>query len=117
MADGFLVRVAAVCDRIARQTAELAATARKGGMVATAAMAQSAADVLARLAFDAAKDEPVPPSRVSEEAADCSKVLRQVGRDLELMDGAEALSKQAQSAAAELSRVSRDALSRTQPIE
>jgi hypothetical protein len=115
MADGFLVRVAAVCDRIARQAAELADAARTGGMSVTSAMAQNVADVLARLAFDAAKDEPVAPSRISEEAADCSKVLRQVGRDLELVD--EGLSKTAESAAGELGRLSRDALSRTQPIE
>ena len=119
MANGFLVRVAAVCDRLARQAAQVADGARQAGLMATASTAQTVADTLARLAYDAAHDPKTPLARVSEQTGDCAKAMRQIARDLELLDDLHgpALCKAAKSASVELATVARDSLSQTQPIE
>jgi hypothetical protein len=112
----FQLRVAATCDRLARELSDLADSSRVAGLDAAAATIRSVSDAMARLAYDAAKaDATVPLARISRDTGTAARALRQVAKDLHHVDIA--LETAAEAAAVELSKLCRAALSQTQPIE
>lgn len=116
MGDGFFGRVALTCSNLSRRLGTLADAVRTAGVPAQAAVAQGAADALARLAFDAEHDQ-VEYARIAEDADACARALQAMTGELEDCGVDEAMLESAAGAVEELQRISRDALSQTQPID
>lgn len=115
MTTAFQLRIAVTCDRLARQLSDLADEIRIAGLAAAASTARSISDTLARLAFDAAKqDVLLPLGRISKETGAASRGLREIAKAVLPVDIS--LEKRAEAAAVELSKLCHDALSQTQPI-
>lgn len=115
MTTGFQLRVAATCDRLSRELADLADKARIAGLSADAATVQTISDTLARLAFDAAKSgHIVLLARISSETGASARALRQAAKSLEA--AGEDLELAAEAAAVDLAKLCHTALSQTQPI-
>jgi len=113
--DGFFARAAVVAERLARRASDLADGLRAAELPSHAAVSQTVAERLGRLAFDGAGDPEIGYDRVSEDAADCRTALVQVAEDLVSCD--DALAVDAAAIADELRKLAADALSVTQPID
>lgn len=114
----FFVRVAAESDRLERQLQRQADAAREAGLDAVAAMLRDAAQLLSRLAYDAAADDldPNGMQRVAEETQLAWKTCMEAAsalRDAMLIVSAREVERCAMS----LRLLNADTMTETQPIE
>lgn len=114
----FFVRVAAEADRLDRTLQRLANDAAQAGVPATARVLRDAAAMLAKLAFDAAKDQlgPRPFDRVADDShlayQSCMSVAQDL-RDAMLIKAA----RDVERCAIALRTLNLDTLTATQPID
>lgn len=113
--DGFFARAAVVAERLGRRASDLADGLRATELPSQAAVCQTVAEKLGRLAFDGARSPEIGYARVSEDAGDCQTALAQVAEDLLACD--DGLAGDAAAIADELRKLAEDALSVTQPID
>lgn len=114
----FFVRVAAESDRIERQLQRQADAAREAGLDAVSGMLRDAAQLLSRLAYDAAADDldPNGMQRVAEETELAWKTCMEAAgafRDAMLILPA----REVERCALSLRSLNADTLTETQPIE